>query len=160
FTHIVHLDRSESWARAFRGIFGRSALAFPNLFLPQWQIEGIATYQESAITGTGRLHAGDFASVVDEAARTRALEPLDRVNGGLTGWPAGAGAYAYGVRFPQSLAARFGPDSLGRLAEATARRVPYTGSRVFPRIFGESLGDLWRDYESSLAQSVKPPASD
>src|SRR5437773_11045831 len=54
FTHIVHLDRSEGWARIARGVFGRTAYAFPNIFLPTWQVEGVATYEESAITGTGR----------------------------------------------------------------------------------------------------------
>ena len=72
-----------------RSIFGRTPLAFPNLFLPAWQIEGLATYEESAITGTGRLHAGDFRAIVGEAARAARLEPLDRVNGGLTDWPGG-----------------------------------------------------------------------
>jgi hypothetical protein len=158
FTHIVHLDRSESWARVIRRMFGRSAIAFPNLFLPQWQIEGLATYQESALTGEGRLLAGDFASIVDEAARGRALEPLDRVNGGLTDWPDGDGAYAYGARFHQYLADRFGVDSLGKLAEATARQVPYTGSRMFQKIFGASLGDLWRDFEASVTDTAQRAA--
>jgi hypothetical protein len=156
FTHIVHLDRSESWARAVRAVFGRVELAFPNLFLPQWQIEGLATYEESMLTGGGRLHAGDFGSIVDEAARSRALEPIDRVNGGLTDWPNGDGAYAYGVRFHQYLADRFGAESLAKLSEATARRVPYTASRVFERIYGQSLGSLWRDYEASLVEAAGP----
>ena len=69
FTHIVHLDRSIGWARLLRGIFGRTSIAFPNLFLPTWQIEGLATYEESVITGEGRLHAGDFRAIVGEAAR-------------------------------------------------------------------------------------------
>src|SRR6185295_68114 len=126
FTHIVHLDRSIGWARVLRSIFGRTSIAFPNLFLPAWQIEGLATYEESAITGTGRLHAGDFRAIVDEAARARALEPLDRTNGGLTDWPDGAAPYAYGLGFHQYLADRFGPGKLAALAEATARRLPYT----------------------------------
>jgi len=79
FTHIVHLDRSEGWARIARGIFGRTPYAFPNLYLPPWQIEGLATYEESAITGEGRLHAGEFRAIVREAARSRTLEPLDGV---------------------------------------------------------------------------------
>src|SRR5262249_59543808 len=69
FTHIVHLDRSESWARWVRGIFGRTTFAFPNLFLPTWQLEGLATYDESALTAIGRVHAGDFTAVVNEASR-------------------------------------------------------------------------------------------
>jgi surface antigen Omp85-like protein/WD40 repeat protein len=154
FTHIVHLDRSESWARVVRGIFGRTELAFPNLFLPTWQIEGLATYEESLITGTGRLHAGDFRAVVTEGARAGRLEPLDRVNGGLTDWPIGSAPYAYGSGFHEYLADRFGSDTLAELAEATARRVPYTSSRVFKRIFGSSLGTLWKDYEQSIQEST------
>ena len=42
YTHIVHLDRSRGWARAVRAVFGRNALALPNLLLPEWQIEGLA----------------------------------------------------------------------------------------------------------------------
>ena len=58
FTHIVHLDRSEGWARVFRGLFGRIPIAFPNLFLPGWQLEGLASFEESAITGMGRGNFG------------------------------------------------------------------------------------------------------
>ncbi|HEY2908196.1 MAG TPA: hypothetical protein VGJ29_19990 [Vicinamibacterales bacterium] len=160
FTHIVHLDRSEGWARFLRGVFGRTPYVFPNLFLPTWQIEGIATYEESVITGEGRLHAGDFQSVVAEAARERKLEPLDRVNGGLTDWPAGNAAYAYGAGFHAYLADRYGAEKFAALADATSGRVPYTASRVFKRVFGRSLGDLWRDYEASLAaEAAAAPAS-
>ena len=133
FTHIVHLDRSEGWARIARGIFGRTPYAFPNLYLPPSQIEGLATYEESAITGEGRLHAGEFRAIVREAARSRTLEPLDRVNGGLTDWPASAAPYAYGVDFHEYLVSRFGPEKLAALAAATARRFPYTGTRAASR---------------------------
>jgi hypothetical protein len=154
FTHVVHLDRSESWARVVRAVLGRSPIAFPNLFLPTWQIEGLAVLEESASPGEGRLHAGDFRAVVDEAARDLRLEPLDRVNGGLTDWPAGQAAYAYGAAFHQYLAERFGAEKLGELAYRTARRVPYTAAPAFSKVFGESLGDLWRDFEKAAANSA------
>lgn len=161
FTHIVHLDRSESWARAIRLLFGRTPYAFPNLFLPGWQVEGLATYEESAITGAGRVHAGDFRAIVGEAAREHRLEPLDRVNGGLTDWPAGLAVYAYGAGFHQYLADRFGADTLAALAKATSRRVPYFASRAFTRVYGESLGTLWRAYQASLiASAAASPAPD
>jgi hypothetical protein len=150
FTHIVHLDRSEGWARWVHGIFGRTGLAFPNLFLPTWQIEGLATYEESALTGLGRIDAGDFTAIVHEASRHGAVEPLDRVNGGLTAWPSGFAPYAYGAGFHDYLAERFGAEALGDLANATARALPYTGSRAFKQVFGEPLGDLWREYASTL----------
>ena len=148
FTHVVHLDRSEGWARIARAIFGRTSYAFPNLFLPMWAIEGIATFEESAITGNGRLHAGDFEAIVGEAARAGRPEPLDRVNGGVTDWPSGPAPYAYGADFHEYLVGRFGADSLAALATATARRFPYTSTRAFLYVYGETLGDLWRDYEA------------
>jgi hypothetical protein len=160
FTHIAHLDRSEGWARVVRNIFGRIELAFPNLYLPAWQIEGLATYEESAITGAGRLHAGDFRSIVTEAARAKRLEPLDRVNGGLTDWPDGLAAYAYGLGFHAYLAERYGANTFAALADATARRVPFTASRAFEHVYGRSLGALWRDYQVSLADAVSAPPPD
>src|SRR5262249_31170700 len=151
FTHIVHLDRSEGWARVGRRLFGRMPFVFPNLYLPTWQIEGLATYEESIVTGGRRLRAGDFGAVVREDARHGTLLPLDRVNGGLTDWPSGLAPYAYGLGFHQYLADRFGKESLGTLANATAGRVPYTTSSMFKRVFGESLGTLWKEYEATLA---------
>jgi hypothetical protein len=159
FTHIVHLDRSEGWARRVRAVFGRVPIVFPNMFLPAWQIEGLATYEESASTGVGRLHAGDFRAIVDEAARARSLEPLDRVAGTVTDWPGSAAPYAYGVGFHQYLADTYGPGTLATLATATARRVPYTGSRAFKRVYGRSLGTLWRDYQASLETAGRADAS-
>jgi hypothetical protein len=162
FTHIVHLDRSEGWARVARNIFGRTPYVFPNLFLPLWQVEGLATYEESAITGQGRLHAGEFRAIVGEAAGQGRLEPIDRVNGGLTDWPAGQGIYAYGLGFHQYLADRFGAESLAALAKATAGRVPYLAAPAFMHVYQRSLGDLWRDYETSLAATavaVRPDPS-
>ena len=159
FTHIVHLDRSEGWARFVRGAFGRLPIAFPNLLLPGWQIEGLATYEESAMTGGGRVHAGDFSAIASEAARAGRFEPLDRVNGGLTDWPGGNAAYAYGVGFHQYLADRFGADRLAALSNQTARSLPFAGSRAFRRIYGESLGTLWKEYRATITQAQGPPPS-
>src|SRR6185436_7192904 len=131
-----------------------------NLYLPIWQIEGLATYEESAITGEGRVHDGNFRAIVDEAARQQILEPLDRVNGGLVDWPGGSAPYAYGAGFHEYLADRFGPEKLAALAGATARRVPYTGSRVFPRVYRSSLGELWRDYQAAVSNRVVAAPAD
>src|SRR5262245_29138329 len=149
FTHIVHLDRSEGWARIFRGIFGRTAVAFPNTWLPKWQIEGLAAWEESAITGEGRLHAGDFRAIEHESMRAGRGMPIDRVNGGLTDWPAGLAPYAYGLGFHDYLSQRFGDEQFGALANRTSRSLPFFGSRAFKKIYGESLGDLWKEYQRS-----------
>ena len=124
YTHIVHLDKARGWIGGLRGVFGRAPVLYPNLFLPLWQIEGIATYNESALTGEGRVPAGDFRMIVDRAAAAGRFDPIDRANGGLIDWPGGAAQYAYGAYFHQYLADRFGPESLVRLSDETARRRP------------------------------------
>jgi len=159
FTHIVHLDRSRGWARPVRALFGRVPIAFPNMFLPTWQVEGIATYEESVLTGEGRLHAGDFLAITTEAARAHRMEPIDRANGALTRWPGGRAPYAYGLGFHAYLGARFGDDTLGPLADATAGRLPYLGSGAFKKIYGQSLGALWREYEQALI-AAQPGVTD
>jgi hypothetical protein len=154
FTHVVHLHQSRGWARLVHSTFGRVPLAFPNLFLPAWHVEGLATFEETRLTGSGRLYAGDFRAVELEAARTGRLEPLDRTNGGLTDWPGGHTPYVYGSGFHEYLAARFGADEVARLSRDTASAIPYTGSRTFRRVFGASLGSLWRDYQRTVSESV------
>lgn len=154
YTHIAHLDQSRGWARLARGVLGRNGLAFPNMWLPQWQIEGIATFEESAISGMGRLHAGDFLAIERTAANAGAALTLDRASGGLVAWPDGHAAYAAGLGFHAYLAERFGAESFGRLSAATARSLPYLGSRAFKGVYGQSLGALWRDFGATLQRAV------
>ncbi len=150
YTHIVHLDRSGGWARLARGVLGRNGVAFPNLWLPQWLIEGLATYEEGAITGSGRRDAGDFRAIERLTGVSGRPLTLDRSSGGLVGWPDGHAAYAAGLGFHEFLVERFGERSLGTLATVTARRVPFLGTRAFRGVYGQPLGALWSDYQREV----------
>ncbi len=155
YVHVLHLDRSRGWARAARAVFGRTELAFPNLSLPLWQIEGLATLAESG-AADGRLHDGDFLEIVDAAARRGRLEPLDRVNGGLVDWPSGHGWYAYGARFHQYLLLTYGQARLRALNDRTAGRLPFLTSGAFRAVFGRPLDALWRDFQAHVAAHPGP----
>jgi Tol biopolymer transport system component len=154
YTHVVHLSRGRGWIGGLRRVFGRMPVLFPNAFLPIWQIEGLAVYEESAITGYGRVPAGDFRSIIDAASAASRLEPLDRSNGGLIDWPSGHAPYVYGAYFHSYLAARFGAASIAQLTDATAGRAPFFGSTAFKRIFKRSLGDLWQDFEADRREKA------
>lgn len=159
FTHIVHLDRAEGWAQVAQLLFGRAVWTFPNTMLPLWQIEGLATFRESASTGTspgGRLHWGAFRALTTEAARAGAPEPLDRVGGGLVDWPGGLAPYAYGLSFHAWLAQRYGPASLDTLSDATARSLPWLGTLAFKGVYDAGLGRLWDEYQAEMAESIAP----
>jgi WD40-like Beta Propeller Repeat len=149
YTHIVHLSRGRGWIGGLRRVFGRMPLLYPNLYLPLWQIEGIAVYEESALTGQGRVPDSNFRAIASVAADASRFEPLDRASGGLVDWPSGNTPYVYGGYFHTFLAARYGAASLRQLTDSTAGRVPYFGSPSFKKVFKRSLGDLWREFESA-----------
>jgi hypothetical protein len=163
FTHIVHLDRAEGWAGVAQRLFGRAAWTFPNTMLPLWQIEGLATFKESASTASspaGRLHWGAFRALTTEAVRAGEAEPLDRVGGGLVDWPGGLAPYAYGLSFHTWLAQRYGPESLETLSDATARSLPWLGTLAFKGVYDEGLGRLWDEYQAEMEELGAPVAAD
>jgi Tol biopolymer transport system component len=155
YVHVLQLNQSVGWATLARRVFGRSPVAFPNLFLPQWQIEGFATFWESRSTGLGRLNAGDSTDIVRSRAGLPGGEPLDRANGGAVDWPGGYAVYLEGASFYDYLATRFGEDAVGRLALVTAGRVPYLSAPATRRVFGESLGDLWKDFQRDVREKAR-----
>lgn len=152
YVHIVHLERSGGWFGSLRHVFGRLPFFYPNLLLPDWQIEGLATYEESQLTGQGRVPAGDFRMLIDQAAAAGRFAPLDRATSAVIDWPRGNSPYLYGAYFHQYLADRYGADTLTELADETAGRLPLAGSRAFKKIYGRSLGDLWSDFERETTQ--------
>ena len=92
-----------------------------------WQIEGLATCEESALTGEGRLHAGDFRAIEREAARAGVIEPLDRMNGGLTDWPAGSRPTRTAWAFT-SISPIASAQTLAGLPRGQPGALPYFGS--------------------------------
>jgi Tol biopolymer transport system component len=156
YVHILQLDQSFGWAAAFRTVLGRSPIVFPNLFLPRWQIEGLATYEESATTGQGRLYSGDSAAIVRGRALVAGPEPLDRVNGGLTDWPGELAPYLDGAFFYDFLVARFGEARVGEVSRSAAGRLPYLAAPAFKKAFGRSLGSLWTDFQKELEKPGAP----
>lgn len=155
YAHVVHLEKSRGWIGGARRVFGRLPMLYPNLFLPGWQIEGLATFEESAITRQGRVPSGDFRMLLDQAAAAGRFATLDRASSAVVDWPGGASAYLYGAYFHQYLAERFGAESLTLLASETAGRLPFFGSGAFKKIYGRSLGELWREFEREATRRVE-----
>jgi len=154
YTHVIHLSRGQGWIGGLRRVFGRMPLLFPNVFTPLWQVEGMATFQETEVTGQGRIHAGDFRMIAGQAASVSRFLPIDRANGGLVDWPAGHTPYVYGGLFHEYLADKYGRESLRQLTDTTAGRPPYFGATAFRTVFKRSLGDLWTDFETDTLKET------
>ncbi|HNV02226.1 MAG TPA: BamA/TamA family outer membrane protein [Vicinamibacterales bacterium] len=162
FAHILHLDRVGGAMKALRRALGRHPATFPNLFLPEWQIEGFATWAEGAASGFGRPRAADVAAVIEASSGARGL-PIDRAGGGLVAWPSGHTPYFFGGRFYQDLAGRTSEAALGDFTRQTARRLPYFGGGAFRRVFGESERNAWRralaDAHAESGRATLEPAA-
>ena len=150
YTHILHLDRTRGFMQGVRRIFGRVPVAFPNAFLPLWQIEGLATFEESRMTGQGRVPAGDFRAIVDVAAAQGRFEPIDRASGGhhrLAG-------RQRALRLRRATFTSSSPIATGRSGwrgwpMRRAGRVPFFGAGAFKNVFGRSSPDLWNDFRAA-----------
>ena len=144
FAHLLHLDRVGGVMKGLRWLLGRHPATFPNLYVPEWQAEGFATWAEGATTGYGRNRAADVGAVVAAATGARGL-PIDRAGGGLVAWPSGHTPYFFGGRLYQRLADTASEAALGEVTRKTARRLPYFGSGAFRQVFEKGPRDLWRE---------------
>ena len=83
-THIFHLDRSRGIWRVAQAIFGRNPLLFPNIYQPNWVIEGLAVYFESRLTGYGRLESSEHSMIARAAALANRLPALQELSPGTS----------------------------------------------------------------------------
>ena len=89
--HIFHLDRTGRLGALVRGVFGRVATTwpfFPELGVPRWTIEGLATWYESYLTDAGRVHGTYHDMLVRTGALEGRLEGLDQAAGDSPRWRA------------------------------------------------------------------------
>jgi hypothetical protein len=158
--HVFHLDRARGLWRVGRQLFGRNPLFFPNAFTPSWVKEGVAVHYESAFTGSGRLAATEFASLLHAAAVDGDLVPYGRWSLSASRWPRGQAAYGYGstlieqaVDHAAQRGASGGDSTLGmrKFVDATAGHlVPFLLDRSSRVGFGARFSQLWRTHVDSL----------
>ena len=156
YTHIVHLSRGQGWIGGLRRVFGRLPLLYPNLYLPKWQIEGLARNEESALTGQGRVPDTSFRAIVDVASAAYAVRATRS---------GGRGTCRLAIRERALRLRRLLPwvsrRALWRSVAPPAHgldrgRVPYFGSRAFKKVFRRSLGELWREFETASRAEIAP----
>lgn len=149
--HIYHLDQAAGIWERLRSVFGRSPILFPQAFTTPTVTEGLATYYESALTGTGRVR-GTFHDMV---LRTAILEdrffPIDRAFGEPVVWPGASTRYIYGSMFLDHLGRTRGREAVREFVRRYGRQlVPYRLDHVARRSFGTTFTRAWSEWEDSL----------
>lgn len=159
YAHVMHLDQVGGVMRGVRLILGRHPASFPNLFVPSWHVEGLATFAEHTGTGIGRTRAADVRAVAYAQAAAGRMPRLDQLGGGLVDWPWGYGPYFYGGLLFDHAVRESDSGAVGDLARRTARRFPFFGGSAFRSVFGKSASDLWREAAGTVSAAAAARAA-
>ena len=152
-THTFHLDKVRGAPNVLRHIFGRNPLLFPNLWQPDWAIEGIATYNESTPElGKGRLRGPMFEAWM-RIEHEQGFKSLAEINSDGRALPTSK-QYLYGVYFYDFLARKYGPD-------AVYNYINNFSNNIVPRVYtnpvevtGKHMDELWDEFIADLADQM------
>jgi len=148
YTHILHLDSIGGLATIYNGIFGKTWA--PNQVMPRWIIEGLATYEESKRSSSGRTRASQFDMYLRVATLDHDALRLDEVTGSPQKFPRGNAAYLYGSSFLKYVFDRFGDGAARRMSWASGTStVPFGLNRQLDAAIGHGFDELdpdWRRY--------------
>lgn len=142
YTHILHLDTMGRAWRVANVPFG--ARWAPNQYLPRWFIEGIATWQESLQSGTGRIQNAHYQQQLRVTVAGGQAPRLGSLSGFPEDWPYAGAWYLFGAFFVDWMADRFGDDVIPRVVQRYGRRaVPYGFSTTLELETGLGLPELY-----------------
>lgn len=180
YAHIVTLDAVRGYAKGMRGVFGRAypgadalsatlflAAAPPNIFLPTWWIEGIATWAETQYAASGRGKSSYYEMIFRTAVAEDNLPDVDKINGDIPYWPRGSTPYIYGLAFMRHIAIKYGGETPGALSLLHSGRFPYfindppealTG-KDYESLYLEMVDDLKREQREKISLLESRPLS-
>lgn len=154
YVHILHLDTNPGLSQFVNLFIGKQL--HPNHVLPRWYTEGIATYYESARTGTGRINSSLFQMWLRAAALEDKFFTLGQTSSLPVQWPSGSAAYLYGGFFIDYIARHHGEDFIRDFNHIYGRRViPFSLNDTARTITGLDFDQLWNAWTAeALANSL------
>lgn len=145
YTHIVHLDTISGIPAIYNRIFGKSWA--PNQVQPRWIIEGLATYQESKRSSSGRTRHPLFDMYMRLATLVGNERRIDEISSGPRQWPHGNAAYLYGSHFLKFIFDRYGDDTAAFISkDYGGRAIPYALNRGIAKATGRTFVELYDDW--------------
>ena len=149
YTHILHLDNVQQGPAGLRRIIGR--VYFPNVFQPNWLIEGLATYEETALSRGGRGRSSYTEMLLRTATLAGGFPTLAQGATVPDSWPGGELPYLYGVEFYQYLVTKYGPALPGALSQHYAgRSLPFMVDSTARAVFNSTFKTEWLLWQQQL----------
>ncbi len=163
YAHILTMDPVSGFSSITRSLFGKtlpghdplSALLFfatapPNVFMPKWWTEGIATWAETEFTSAGRGRSSFIEMILRMAVEEDGIPRVDQLNGEVPYWPDGKIPYIYGMLLEKYIAGTYGRETVGKLNIAHSGRFPFFISAPAERYTGLNYSELYRDMVKEL----------
>ncbi len=165
YAHILTLDPAKGYSTITRKIFGKPlpvadpfslllflAAAPPNVLMPDWWAEGIATWAETEFTSSGRGRSSYVEMIFRMAVVEDTLPRIDQLNGDVPFWPSGKIPYLYGMLLEKYIAERERKETLGELSIAHAGRFPFFITAPAVRLTGSHYTGLYRNMIKELKE--------
>jgi|GEM_PF-471591 len=165
YTHFLNMDPTRGIWSPLRFLFGDTLL--PNATWPTWMLEGLAVWNETRYTRTGRGRSPYWRAVLRAAVEENllgdpSLVSLDLLNADTFEFPDGEIPYLYGYEMMNQVvqsaptgAFRTHDDEtpvqereelLGILSERSSRRIPYFIEGNSENVTGKTWSRHWRDW--------------
>ncbi len=156
FVHIVHLDKVDGLQLHLRGALGRFVLLFPNIFNPNWLIEGLATHMETSTERREGRGQSAYYRALMRMEVARGMLPLDGVSMTLHDWPTNTAWYLYGVYFFQFMTEQYGEQRvLDYIRYYSSFPIPYFINSASYNATGRSMRHIWREFELDTERKFK-----
>ena len=149
YTHILHLDTIGGLATLYNRVVGKTWA--PNQTMPRWIIEGIATYEESKRSSSGRVRSSQFDMYLRVPVLQGKTLGLDEVTGAPLRFPRGNAAYLYGSHFLTYIFDRFGDDVLRDMTwNGGSAILPWGINRQLHKAIDQTFDGLYDDWQRHL----------
>jgi Tol biopolymer transport system component len=149
YTHVLHLDMVTGGPETVQKILGR--IYFPNMFQPEWMIEGLATYEETEQTGGGRGRSPGAEMEIRTAVLENAFPDLGQASVFPDSWPAGDLPYLFGEGFTRFIADKYGREKLAEVSLVySSRKFPFLVGSTGEKVLQENYEQLWNEWKHEL----------
>jgi Tol biopolymer transport system component len=149
YTHVLQLDMVTGGPETVQKVLGR--IYFPNLFQPEWMIEGLATYEETEGTDGGRGRSPGSEMEIRTAVLENAFPDLGQASVFPDTWPDGDLPYVFGEGFTRYIADRYGRDKLAEISVLySSRKFPFLVGSTGMQVLNEDYASLWKEWQRSL----------
>lgn len=171
YTHVLHTGTIGGWiAPAINYILGLGVgiVWAPNQLQPRWGLEGLAVFEETARTSSGRLRNAIWDMYLRAQTLEGQFQRIDQVSVVPNEFPFGNAAYLYGSALVRFVAEHYGEDALRRWARDYGsprlgiqlkpgwlpgfEPIPGGLNRSIRRVTGKTWVQLYREFHDELLQ--------